>query len=63
MKALPPYLARELIAERLALIFPEGTPNRNYCVRQLAASTVFAALYIGAVEGSGLFSARYMCIA
>jgi hypothetical protein len=47
----PPYAPRDLIAERLALIFPEGTPNRNYCVRQLAASAVFVALYIGAVEG------------
>lgn len=37
------------------MIFPEGTPNRGYCVRELAASTVFAALYIGAVEGSGRY--------
>lgn len=49
---LPPYVPREVVAERLPLIFPEGTPNRNYCVRELAASTIFAALYIGAVEGS-----------
>lgn len=52
MPALPPYVARELVAERLPLIFPEGTPNRTYCVRELAASAVFAALYIGAVEGA-----------
>jgi hypothetical protein len=43
------------VQERLPLIFPEGTPNRGYCVRELAASTVFVALYIGAVEGSGRF--------
>jgi hypothetical protein len=55
MAALPPYVTRELVAERLPLIFPEGTPNRIYCVRELSASTVFAALYIGAVEGSGVF--------
>jgi len=55
MTALPPYATRGLIAERLPLIFPEGTPNRIYCVRELAASTVFAALYIGAIEGSGRF--------
>lgn len=55
MKTLPPYAARELIGERLPLIFPEGTPNRTYCIRELAVSTVFAALYIGAVEGSGRF--------
>lgn len=49
---LPPYVPRELIAERLPLIFPEGTPNRTYCIRELSASTVFTMLYIGAVEQS-----------
>ncbi|WP_333824381.1 BsuBI/PstI family type II restriction endonuclease [Pinisolibacter sp.] len=51
MGLFPAYVSRELVAERLPLIFPEGTPNRNYCIRELAASTVFVALYIGAVEG------------
>lgn len=55
MTSRPPYATFDLIAGRLPLIFPEGTPNRTYCVRELAASTVFAALYIGAVEGSGRF--------
>ena len=55
MMALPPYVSREVIAERLPLIFPEGTPNRTYCTRELAASTVFTALYIGAVEGAGRY--------
>ena len=55
MPSLPLYVTREQVAERLPLIFPEGTPNRTYCVRELAASTVFAALYIGAVEGSGRY--------
>lgn len=49
---LPPYVPRELVAERLLLIFPEGTPNRTYCTRELAASTVFTMLYIGAIEDS-----------
>lgn len=49
---LPPYVTRALVAERLPLIFPEGTPNRGYCIREMAASTVFTGLYIGAVEGS-----------
>ncbi len=40
---------------RLKLIFPEGTPNRNYATRELAASTVFVALYVGAVDGTGVF--------
>ena len=52
---MPPYVGRDVVAERLRLIFPEGTPNRTYCVRELAASTVFAALYIGAMEGAGRF--------
>jgi hypothetical protein len=50
MNELPPYASREFVAKLLPIIFPEGTPNRMYCVRELAASTVFTALYIGAVE-------------
>jgi hypothetical protein len=49
---LPPYTSRELVFDRLSLIFPAGIENRNYCTRLLAASTVFVALYIGAVEGA-----------
>jgi hypothetical protein len=52
---LPPYVPRELIAARLPLIFPDGTPNRTYCMRELAASTVFVGLYIGAIEGAGRY--------
>lgn len=52
---LPPYVTRELVEERLPLIFPEGTPNRIYCTRQLSASTIFAMLYIGAVQGLDRF--------
>jgi hypothetical protein len=52
---MPPFIGRDVVAERLRLIFPDGTPNRTYCVRELAASTVFAALYIGAVEGADRF--------
>ncbi len=55
MVSLPSYVSRDLVAERLSLIFPEGTPNRIYCVREIAASTVFTALYIGAVEGANRF--------
>jgi len=55
MSHFVPYVPINLISERLPQIFPEGTPHRNYCVRDLAASTIFAALYIGAVEGSGIF--------
>lgn len=56
-----PYTAAELVAERLPKVFPEGTPNRTYCVRDLAASAVFAALYVGAVEGaSSCFSPAHV---
>ena len=51
----PPYASKELVLERLPLIFTEGTPNRQYCVRDLAASTVFTALYVGAVEGQNVY--------
>jgi BsuBI/PstI restriction endonuclease domain/BsuBI/PstI restriction endonuclease HTH domain len=49
---LPDLLDWDGVHKRLTLIFPEGTPHRNYCTRELAASTVFAALYVGAVEGT-----------
>jgi len=48
---LPPYINRATIHNRLRVIFPEGVPQRTYCVREAAASTVFTMLYIGAVEG------------
>jgi hypothetical protein len=54
---LPPYVSIEVISERLPLIFPEGTPNRNYCIRDLAASTIFAMIYIGAIEGTNRYLA------
>lgn len=48
-------LAREEVYARLQAIFPDGTPHRTYLTRMLAGSTVFVALYIDAVEGSGSF--------
>ena len=48
-------LTREEVHARLQVVFPEGAPNRNYLTRMLAASTVFTALYIDAVEGSGTY--------
>ena len=51
-EVLPPYASREMILDRLRLIFPDGIENRQYCTRLLAASTVFVALYIGAIEGA-----------
>ncbi len=51
--AVPPLCPRSTVQDRLLRIFPEGTPNRSYCTREIAASTVFTMLYVGAVEGSG----------
>lgn len=49
---LPALLDRGSIRERLEIIFPEGTPQRNNCIRDAAAATVFTMLYVGAVEGT-----------
>ena len=49
---LPAVLAVTEIHERLQAIFPEGTANRNYVTREIAAKTVFVMLYIRAVEGT-----------
>ena len=50
--ALPPLLPVADIHERLQTIFPDGTANRNYVTREIAAKTVFVLLYLGAVAGS-----------
>jgi hypothetical protein len=49
--SLPPYVTRSDVHRRLQIIFPEGVPQRNYCVREIAASAVFLMLYIGAIDG------------
>jgi hypothetical protein len=41
------------IRSRLAMIFPEGTPNRAYFTREMAARVVFVMLYSGALERLG----------
>ena len=47
-----PYVSKKLIAKRLPLIFPEGMQNRKNCVSDVAASVIFVALYINALEDS-----------
>ena len=49
---LPPVSSVSETRQRLQDIFPEGTPNQPYVVREMAAKTVFVMLYIGAVEGA-----------
>ncbi|MDI3398509.1 BsuBI/PstI family type II restriction endonuclease [Pseudomonas sp. V88_4] len=41
-----------LIYERLPEIFPEGTENRNYVVREMAARAIFVMFYTGAIDGA-----------
>ena len=53
MMPLPALLPPSDIHERLRTIFPEGTANRNYVILEIASKTVFAMLYVGAVEGAG----------
>ncbi len=48
---LPPLLPVPEIHRRLQTIFPEGTANRNYVTREIAAKTIFVMLYVGAVDG------------
>ena len=50
---LAPLPTVAIIHERLQRVFPEGTGNRNYLTREMAAKTVFVMLYAGAIEGSG----------
>ena len=50
---LRPLLSVADIQKRLVEIFPEGTPNRGYCTREIAAKTVFVMLYVGAIENHG----------
>ncbi|MGH7065653.1 MAG: BsuBI/PstI family type II restriction endonuclease [Stellaceae bacterium] len=52
---LPPLLEVPEIHRRLQQIFPPGTPQRNFCTREMAARTVFVMLYIGAVEGTAVW--------
>ena len=49
---MPAFLpSLDTVRERLPVIFTEGTPERQYLVRDATARTVFTALYAGAVEG------------
>ena len=52
MMPLPALLPVSEIQERLRVIFPQGTPNRNYVTREIAAKTIFVLLYIGAIDGT-----------
>lgn len=48
---LPPVAPWQEISARLPIIFPQGTPNRDHSIWDIAAKTVYVMLYAGAVEG------------
>ncbi len=50
--ALPAVPSLTTIIGRLALIFPEGVDNRNYCIRESTAKTVLVMFYTGAIAGA-----------
>ena len=50
--ALPALLPVPEVHERLRTIFPDGTPQRNFLTREIAAKTVFTMLYVGAAHGT-----------
>ncbi len=52
---LPALMPVSDIHERLQVIFPSGTMNRNYVTREIAAKTVFVMIYVGAIEGLDLW--------
>ncbi len=52
LAAKPPLLDWPAIRLRLEALFPEGTTNRGYVTREMAAKTVFVLLYIEAIEGT-----------
>jgi len=45
----------ETIQSRLPTIFPEGSENRNYLVREMAAKTIFVMFYTDAIEGKNIW--------
>lgn len=56
--SLPPLLPWEEIQKRLEVVYPEGVAEyRNYLVGEAAAKSIFAALYIGAVQGTNRWMA------
>lgn len=51
MAGTPPLPDWQEIRRRLEILFPEGTDNRGYVTRDIAAKTVFVLLYLDAIEG------------
>ena len=50
---LPRVPLQAVVEARLTQIFPDGTPERQWCVRLAAVRTVLTLFYAGAIDGSG----------
>lgn len=49
--SLPAIPTLSVVRRRLPVVFPEGVEHRGYCIRDVAARTIWAMFYAGAVEG------------
>ncbi|MBY5325622.1 restriction endonuclease [Rhizobium leguminosarum] len=54
MAGLPPVLPWQEVQKRLGMVYPQGTSARHRLVNDIASKTVFTAIYINAVDGSGI---------
>ena len=52
---LPPVPSLRTIRNRLPEVFPEGTENRTYVIREIAVSSAFVMFYTGAIEGADIW--------
>jgi BsuBI/PstI restriction endonuclease HTH domain len=52
-KRFKELLSRDIVRRRLEIIFPLDSPKREVCTSEAAASTVFVALYVNAIEEAG----------
>lgn len=52
---LPPLISAAEVERRLFFIFPEGMERLTQCRSKAAARTIAASIYIGAIEGSGIY--------
>jgi hypothetical protein len=50
---LPKVPTLDTIKTRLPLIFPEGTDQREYLIREMCAKVVFVMFYVAAIENTG----------
>jgi hypothetical protein len=48
-------ITRQQILSRLPFIFPVGTPNRNYCISEIAAGAIYTMLCSGTVNPKHIF--------